>query len=294
MFDKDEIQDEELETDVSDETEEETVDDDTDDDGEDLVSEDDDQEDVEDDDEEDDEGDALVINLDGEEDEEEDTVPIRSLRQANRDQKKRIRELEKQLEGQETPDDAQELGDKPTLEDFDYDQEKHAEALIEWNDRKRELDAKKEADTKKAEEAKEAYQNRFDAYQKAKAELKAKDFDEAEDVARENLSVVQQSVIIAHAKRPELVIYALGKNPEKAADLAKEEDPIAFAFKVAQLEANMKVTGTKKPKPEKRLKGGAPQPQVGSKKLDAAFKEAQKTGDFTKYQQLKRQKKAKG
>lgn len=294
MFDKDEIQDEELETDVSDETEEETVDDDTDDDGEDLVSEDDDQEDVEDDDEEDDEGDALVINLDGEEDEEEDTIPIRLLRQANRDQKKRIRELEKQLEEQETPDDAQELGDKPTLEDFDYDQEKHAEALIEWNDRKRELDAKKEADTKKAEEAKEAYQNRFDAYQKAKAELKAKDFDEAEDVARENLSVVQQSVIIAHAKRPELVIYALGKNPEKAADLAKEEDPIAFAFKVAQLEANMKVTGTKKPKPEKRLKGGAPQPQVGSKKLDAAFKEAQKTGDFTKYQQLKRQKKAKG
>ena len=304
MFEKDEIEDQE--TEFEDDSEEPEIDEITeaedDDEDEELDVEDseDDESDEDDDDGDDDEDDgSLVIDLGGEDedDSENDTGPMRSLRQTNRELKKKIRELEKK--GADAPDNpAKELGPKPKLADFNYDDEKHEAALVKWHDRKRELDAQKEADQEKARQAQEAYQARFDGYQDAKGKLGVDDFDDAEDVARETLSTVQQSVIIAHAKQPELVIYALGKNPKQAAELASENDPIAFAVKLTRLEENMKVTGTRKPKPEKKLtKGGAPskaQPQIGSKKLDAAFKEAQKTGDFTKYQQLKRQAKAQG
>ncbi len=305
MFEQDEIDDQEenLEE-VSEEPEVDEISEaeDDDDEAELEVSDSDDEESDEEDDEDagDDEADGLVVDLGGDDDdeaEEKDTGPMRSLRQANRELKKRLKELEGK--GQESPTAAaQELGPKPTLADFNYDDEKHEAALVAWHDQKRELEAKQAEAEQEAQKAQEAYQSRFDGYQAAKAELGVNDFDEAEDAARETLTQNQQSVIIAHAKQPELVIYALGKNTKQAAELAAEKDPIAFAVKVTRLEENMKVTGTKKPKPEKKQsRGGAPRnaaPQIGSKKLDAAFKEAQKTGDFSNYQALKRAQKAQG
>src|SRR3990167_10358779 len=66
---------------------------------------------------------------------------VRELRKTNREDKRRIRELEEKLtatKAAETKPAA--LGKKPTLEDHDYDTEKFEQALTAWYDRKREAD----------------------------------------------------------------------------------------------------------------------------------------------------------
>jgi hypothetical protein len=61
-----------------------------------------------------------------------------------------------------------------------------------------------------------AWQAKLDGYGKAKAELRVKDFEDAEAVAQELFNVTQQGVMLQGADNPALVVYALGKNPKKA------------------------------------------------------------------------------
>ena len=234
---------------------------------------------------------ALVVSFgDDEEDEAEATPVIRSMRQKLKDQKARIKELE-QATVENKAVEAVQLGEKPTLESVDYDSDKFETALLEWNATKRDLDAKKTAKAEQQEAAQSRYMDRLDTYQKAKVSLGAKDFDDAEEVVRESLSTAQQSIIVANAKRPEILIYALGKNPDMLKGLASEQDLASFAFKLGQMESGMKVTGmSRKPTPEKRLKGGGTPPMgSGSKKLEQLRTEAEKTGDYSKVTAYKKQ-----
>ncbi|MEG8984239.1 hypothetical protein VCS94_19465, partial [Acinetobacter baumannii] len=73
-----------------------------------------------------------------------------------------------------------------------------------------------------------------------------RDFDEAEEFARDVLNQTQQGILIHAAEKPELLIYHLGKNPQKAKELAALTDPIQFAFAAAKIDAQIKVT-TRKP-----------------------------------------------
>ena len=214
---------------------------------------------------------ALVVSFgDDGEDEAEATPVIRSMRQKLKDQKARIKELE-QATAENKAVEAVQLGEKPTLESVDYDSDKFETALLEWNATKRDMDAEKTAKAEREEAAQSRYMDRLDTYQKAKVSLGAKDFDDAEEAVRESLNTAQQSIIVANAKRPEILIYALGKNPD--------------------MESGMKVTGmSKKPTPEKRLKGGGTPPMGnGSKKLEQLRTEAEKTGDYSKVTAYKKQ-----
>tara|TARA_R110000744_G_scaffold371480_1_gene482498 strand:- start:89 stop:964 length:876 start_codon:yes stop_codon:yes gene_type:complete len=234
---------------------------------------------------------ALVVSFgDDEEDEAEATPVIRSMRQKLKDQKARIKELE-QATVENKAVEAVQLGEKPTLESVDYDSDKFETALLEWNATKRDMDAEKTAKAEREEAAQSRYMDRLDTYQKAKVSLGAKDFDDAEEVVRESLNTAQQSIIVANAKRPEILIYALGKNPDMLKGLAAEQDLASFAFRLGQMESGMKVTGmSTKPTPEKRLKGGGTPPMgSGSKKLEQLRTEAEKTGDYSKVTAYKKQ-----
>ena len=138
-------------------------------------------------------------------------------------------------------------------------------------------------------ELREQYGQKLQGYQSKKASLGAKDFDEAEEVVLEGLSVQQQSVIIANSEKPELVVYALGKNPKVMERLASKKDLISFAFELAKLENNLKVTGTAKPKPEKRIKGAKGAALTSDKKLAQLEAEAERTGDMTKLIRYKKE-----
>lgn len=189
----------------------------------------------------DEESDEVVVSI-GEEAppaEEEQRAPewVRELRKANREKERRIRELEAKLQTTaQTENKPVALGPKPKLEEFDYDADRFEQALDAWHDRKRQHDLETERVRQAEQTQQQAWQAKLDSYSKAKAELRVRDYEDAEAIAQEVFNVTQQGVILQGAENPALVIYALGKNPKKAAELAKNTDPVKFAFAVAKLE----------------------------------------------------------
>ena len=83
---------------------------------------------------------------------------------------------------------------------------------------------------------------------------------------------------------PVLVVYALGKNPKKAKELASITDPGKFAFAVAKMEAQLKVNPAKRPPAPERAITGSSAPISGTvgSTLERLRAEAEKTGDMTK------------
>jgi hypothetical protein len=187
------------------------------------------------------------------------------------------------------------VGPKPKLEDHDYDTDRYETALESWYAQKAAADKAEREAQKQAEEAQKAWQAKLDGYGKAKADLKVRDYDEAEHTVMETLNVTQQGVVLQGAENPALVVYALGKNPKKAKELAALTDPVKFAFAVAKLEAQLKVTPrTKAPAPERVLPAGTAPVSGGSDStLERLREEAARTGDLTKVHAYKQQLKAK-
>lgn len=215
---------------------------------------------------------------------------VRELRKSHRELQRRNRELEEKAKATEVAP-APQVGKKPTLEDMDYDAERYEAALSSWYDHKRRAD-EAEAKAREAAAAQDrAWQGKLDAYGKAKADLKVRDYEDAEVVAQETFSVTQQGVMLQGAENPALVIYALGKNPTKAKELASITDPVKFAFAVAKLEAQLKVTPRKAPPaPERTVRGTAPVSGSVDSTLERLRDEAARTGDMSKVMAYRRQK----
>jgi hypothetical protein len=217
---------------------------------------------------------------------------VKELRKANREKEKRIRELEAKLT-QTTEKKPVILGPKPKLEDHDYDADRFEAALADWFDRKRVADAEAQKAQQAEQAQKQAWQEKLDGYGKAKAELRVRDFEDAEAVAQELFNITQQGVVLQGADNPALVIYALGKNPKKATELAKIEDPVKFAFAVAKLEKELKVTNRKAaPAPERMISSTGRVSGAVDSTLERLREEAARTGNMTKVIQYKAQKRA--
>jgi hypothetical protein len=244
------------------------------------------------------EGDDDVVVSIGEESppqEEEARAPewVRELRKANREKERKIRELEAKLNATATETKPVALGPKPTLEACDYDSEEYEKKLADWYDQKRHADAAEaEAQAQRDAEAK-AWQDKLDSYAKARASLKVRDYEDAEAFALETFNVTQQGIVLQGSDNPALIIYALGKNSTKAKELASITDPVKFAFAVAKLETQLKVTNRKAAAaPERTITtgGGRISGSVDST-LDRLREEALKTGDMSKVMAYKRSKK---
>jgi hypothetical protein len=214
---------------------------------------------------------------------------VRELRKQHRELQKRVREYE--AKEQAAPAGPKPVGPKPKLEDHDYDTDRYETALEVWYAQKAAADKAEREAQKQAEEAQRAWQAKLDGYGKAKADLKVRDYDEAEHMVMETLNVTQQGVVLQGAENPALVVYALGKNPKRAKELAAITDPVRFAFAVAKLEAQLKITPrTKPPAPERSLPAGTAPVSGGSDTtLERLREEAARTGDMTKVVAYKRQ-----
>lgn len=219
---------------------------------------------------------------------------VRELRKTNRELQRQNRELQGKLQSTaQTETKPVVLGKKPSLEDHDYDADKFEAALADWFERKRQADeaaAKQEAEVMNQQKA---WQAKLDGYGKAKAELRVKDFEDAEAVAQELFNITQQGVVLQGADNPALVIYALGKNPKKAKELSDIKDPVKFAFAVAKLEKELKVTNRKAaPPPERIVSGTGRVSGAVDSTLERLREEAARTGNLTKVIQYKAQKRA--
>lgn len=280
-------------------------DDDTDDDQEDDDTDDDaDGDDAADD--ADSEG-EMVVTLGGkalsddEEEGDEDGKPapkwVKEVRKDNREKAKRIRELEELVRKQEVPKSAPVLGKKPSLsdDDIDYDEEKFEQSLSAWYDKKREIEQHEHQQQQAEQQQKTEWEGRLTTYQTAKTGLKVKDFDDAEENVRNLLNVTQQGIIIQGADNSALIVYALGKNPKKAAELAGITDAVKFAFAIAKLETQLKVQSKKAapPPPEKEVRGQGRITGAVDSTLERLRAEAEKTGDLSKVHAYKREQKRK-
>ena len=219
---------------------------------------------------------------------------VRELRKTNRELQRQNRELQGKLQSTaQTETKPVVLGKKPSLEEHDYDADKFEVALADWFERKRQADesnAKQEAEVMNQQKA---WQAKLDGYGKAKAELRVKDFEDAEAVAQELFNITQQGVVLQGADNPALVIYALGKNPKKAKELSDIKDPVKFAFAVAKLEKELKVTNRRAaPPPERIVSGTGRVSGAVDSTLERLRAEAEKTGNMTKVIQYKAQKRS--
>ena len=227
--------------------------------------------------------------------EEEARAPewVRELRKANREKERKIRELEAKLNSTAAEPKKATLGPKPTLESCDYDSDDYEQKLAAWYEQKREYDAAEAEVVAQQEAEAKAWQDKLDSYAKARASLKVHDYEDAEAVALETFNVTQQGIVLQGSDNPALIIYALGKNSTRAKELASITDPVKFAFAVAKLETQLKVTNRKAAAaPERTIStgGGRISGSVDST-LERLREEALKTGDLSKVMAYKRGKK---
>ena len=214
--------------------------------------------------------------------EEKDPRLVNKLRKLLREQERKVREYENKLKAAAPVENKPPtLGPKPKLEDHDYDAEKFEAALATWFETKRTADEHARRAKQAEEEQQAAWQAKLEGYQKAKATLRVRDYEEAEAGVLEALNVTQQGIIVSGAENPAIVTYAIGKDSKKLKELAAITDPVKFAFAVAKLETQLKVTPRKpntSPEPvvksSARLSGGS-----ADQVLERLEEEADRTGD---------------
>ena len=229
------------------------------------------------------------------EDEETERAPewVRDLRKQYREEKRRNKELQEQLAATTGATRVAELGEKPTLEKVDYDTDRYETELAAWYERKRKHDEVEAARQSEAQAVEREWKQKLEGYQSAKAGLKVRDYDEAEDVVQDAFTVTQQGMILQGAENPALLVYALGKNPKRAKELASIKDPVKFAFAVARLETQLKVTKRKaSSKPDPKITGTGRVSGAVDSTLERLRADAERTGDYSKVFQYKKQKRS--
>jgi|APGre2960657404_1045060.scaffolds.fasta_scaffold32104_2 hypothetical protein len=216
---------------------------------------------------------------------------VKDLRKQYRELQREKRQLEERVRTMSTETNpVAQLGPKPSLEGCDYDSAKYEESLEAWFVRKRAVDAEAE----KAERAKQAeaeeWQKKLANYAETKTKLKVADYSEAEAAVQDVLNVTQQGILLQGSENPALLVYALGRNPAKAKELASINDPVKFAFAVSKIETQLKVTPKKTaPPPERTISGTAKSSGGSDEQLDRLREQAARTGDFSKVLAYKNQ-----
>ena len=244
------------------------------------------------------EADEVIVSIgeDAPPAEEEVRAPewVRELRKTNREKERRIRELEAKLSATTTEiKPVVTLGPRPKLDAYDYDTDLYEQALDQWHERKREHDREAEQAQQSEQQPQQAWQAKLNDYGKARAELKVRDYEDAEETVQQLLNITQQGVLLNGCDNPALVVYALGKNPKKTAELAAMTDPVKFAFAVAKLEKELKVTNRRAtPPPERVVSGTGRSSGAVDSTLERLREEASRTGNMTKVIQYKAQKRS--
>jgi hypothetical protein len=219
---------------------------------------------------------------------------LKRLREVAAEKSKQARELEARLARIENDTRVAETPalERPTFENCGFDEEVYAKKMEAYTLAKAES-AKEEARQEEIRrQTQEDYTTRVQRYTDAKKTLQVPNYDEVEDVVRKSLNTQQQSIIIRNIAEPEKLIYALGRSKKALAELAATTDLDRFAFKIAKMEGAMVVTKKSPPPVESKLRGGSSATVTTGNlnaQLEAAEKEADRTGDRSRVVAIKRQ-----
>jgi len=220
-----------------------------------------------------------------------DTPLQLDIRKMLREEKKRARQLEQELQTLKAPPVGSDtLGPRPTLEAVDYDADKFADQLEAWMAKKGEIEAKKAKVQQEQEAANRDWQSKVQAYEEAKKELPPEDVEDAEDVVQTLFSVTQQGIVLKGlAGAAAKLVVELGKDPKRAKALADIKDPVDFAIALGEMKAQVMQTSSKSkaPPPEKTVSGGSRVAQPANR-LEQLKDKARQTGNFDEYFAYKR------
>lgn len=211
---------------------------------------------------------------------------IRHMRSVIKEKDAELAELRR------APVQAVEVGERPTIEGCDYDEDKYNEALDAWYARKHQAETAKASTNGAEDQEREDWNRAHQAYAQKRAALPFQDKDEVEAIALASLKDVQQAVIVKVANDPATLLYALGKSPAKLAEISTITDPLKMAAAVARLEGGLKVMPKRKTvDPDREQRGSARVSQAGPDKHEQRLEaEANRTGDRTALIQYRKQK----
>ncbi len=234
-------------------------------------------------------GDEVIVTIGDNNNDEEDQAKapewVNELRKKSREITKENKRLKAALEDKESNKPLV-LGTKPSIDDFDYDKDEYEKSLDVWYEKKSIVTRQQNDARIKQDEQARSWEQTLSDYSAKKNELKAKapGFDEAEQISKDALSDMQQSIIIQGANDPALLMLALGKNPAKAQALALIKDPAKFIWEVSRIESQLKVTQRKvSTNPEQKVSSGKSSgSSLVNATLDSLREDAAKTGDHSK------------
>jgi hypothetical protein len=227
---------------------------------------------------------------DGEE-EPSDTDLVKHLRAELR----RTQADKKALEQGAKPEPAIVVGEKPTLESCEWDEDKFETELDAWKDRKRQVEERATKGQEAQRAADEQWRQEKETFAKKRAELPYKDIDDVEAVVAASLDSAQLMMIVKAANDGPKLVYALGKNPAKLSALAGVKDPIKFIAATVRLEGEMKMAKRRPTvEPDKIVRGSASIAAGAVDKHLAALEKKAAGGDRSEVIAYKAKMKAKG
>lgn len=195
----------------------------------------------------------------------------------------------------------------PVLMDYMNDEVQHAEALENWYQQR--IDSSVDSRMTQFNQETNAQQHQVLAQQRQQShyqaadDLRVSDYEKAEETAIKLLGNPLANEIVNRADNSATVLYHFGKNPQAAIDFVNlaKRDAVGAAMKLGQLSASLKI----RPKinggranPESKIEGSAAgkAPSAGAfqKRYDAAVNDANKTGNISGMQKVRREAKAAG
>lgn len=244
------------------------------------------------DDEQDDDEELPTFGDPGEEGE-QDTPLAKHLRAQIRERDKRIAELDKSAK----PEPEIVVGDKPTLESCDYDEEKFETELDAYKDRKRKAEEQANKGKEVQQAATKQWQEEQADYVKKRTALpfRAETIAEAEAIIAGALDPNQITCLVKAANNAPVLAVALSRNPAKLAAIAQIKDYVKFSAALVRLEAEVKMAKRRPTvEPDKIVRGSASLASTNAAKtLEKLEKEAEATGNRDKIIAFKRAQKEK-
>lgn len=218
----------------------------------------------------------------------------KKAQQERRELKRKVAELEAKV-ASAAPKQAPTLpplGPEPKLSDPDigYDGEALKVALRKHDEVKRKHDevlAKAKADEQRQLDA---WKARVEDHTKKATALAAPDWEDAQEVVKETLTVTQRAIIVQTAKDSAFSMLAIGRNPAVAKRLAAITDPVAFAVEFGRFErGTVKDDRRSPPPPPTRVSGTGRTAGGTDKKREALEAEADRTGNRIPVQRYDRE-----
>lgn len=222
---------------------------------------------------------GVVLTIDGETvDDDDDDIPddaepsavIKEMRRKLKERTRRVKELERQQANVASEVQAEEVGPRPTLESADYDEDRYAEELASWFEKKRQADDRVKAAEEKQQKIVQRFEQKRAAYDVERGKLGVPDFDQSEEAIKSAFNATGQGVILAASKEPAKVIYALSRSPETIKALAElADDPVVLSAEIARFESRIKLSPRKpSTEPERRVRGGGSLDSPGKRDAD--------------------------